>query len=159
MVTLVISDVPGDDPGTIASGPTVPGTPLARRRAGMVARYGVALPPAAAALLARRGQPAASLAAADVRMIATPAMALPPPPPPPRGAGLTPLILGDALEGESRELGTRAGRHRPQRAQPRPAAAAPCVLLSGGETTVTIGTGRRGAAGATRSSCSASPWH
>ena len=140
VVTLVISDVPGDDPGTSASGLTVPGTPSRAAVRAMVAQYGVALPPAAAALLAGEANLPPPTAPADVRMIATPAMALAAAAAAATRAGVTPLILGDALEGESRELGiVLAGIARSVRAHGQPLPA-PCVLLSGGETTVTMQT-------------------
>ena len=81
VVTLAISDVPGDDPAVIASGPTVPDpTTFAEARA-LVARYGMALPPAVIAPpgAGRRGNarsPATALAGAEFRMIATPMLAL-----------------------------------------------------------------------------------
>ena len=53
-------------------------------------------------------------------------------------AGMTPLLLGDALEGEAREIGRVHGRDRAPGPRPRPAHSPPCVLLSGGETTVTV---------------------
>jgi len=148
VVTLAISDVPGDDPAAIASGPTVPDpTSFAEARA-IVARYGIALPPAVAAHLERGadgfgtaetpkpGDP--RLARAEYRLIATPRMALEAAAAEARRLGLAPLILGDALEGEAREVGTvLAGIARSARAHGHPVAA-PAVLLSGGETTVTI---------------------
>ncbi len=143
LVTLAISDVPGDDPAVIASGPTVPDpTTFAEARA-LVARYGMALPDAVMAHLQRAeeetpkpGDP--RLGTPDYRFIATPAMALEAAAAEARRLGLAPVILGDALEGEARELGTvLAGVARSARDHGHPAAA-PCVLLSGGETTVTI---------------------
>jgi glycerate-2-kinase len=74
----------------------------------------------------------------DYRFIATPRLALEAAAEAARGLGLAPLILGDALEGEARELGTAlAGIALSARAHGHPLPA-PCVLLSGGETTVTI---------------------
>ena len=147
VVTLVISDVPGDDPAIIASGLTVPGTPSRAAVRDMVARYGVQLPPAAAALLAGEENLPPPPAPADIRMIATPSMALAAAAAAASRAGVTPLILGDALEGESRELGTvLAGIARSVRTHGHPLPA-PCVLLSGGETTVTIGAGPAGRGG------------
>jgi glycerate-2-kinase len=144
VVTLAISDVPGDDPAVIASGPTVPDpTSFADARA-LVAHYGMDLPEAVTAHLARAAEETPKpgdprLAGADYRFIATPMMALHAAAEAARGLGLTPLILGDALEGEARELGKAlAGVALSARAHGHPAAA-PCVLLSGGETTVTIG--------------------
>ena len=148
VVTLAISDVPGDDPAVIASGPTVAdATSFADARA-VVARFALRLPPQVTARLARDDDETpkpGSLARTAFRLIATPAMALRRAAETARGLGLTPLILGDALEGESRELGTvMAGIARSVRdhAQPLPA---PAVLLSGGETTVTLATGPEGA--------------
>ena len=148
VVTLAISDVPGDDPAVIASGPTVAdATSFADARA-VVARFGLRLPPQVTARLAREDDETpkpGSLARTAFRLIATPAMALRRAAETARGLGLTPLILGDALEGESRELGTvMAGIARSVRdhAEPLPA---PAVLLSGGETTVTLATGPDGA--------------
>ncbi|MGI4977860.1 MAG: glycerate kinase type-2 family protein [Janthinobacterium lividum] len=140
VVTLAISDVPGDDPGTIASGPTIPNRDPPGAMEEIVARYRLALPPAVTALLAAGEPPrGAGAAEADVRMIATPAMALHAAAEAARGEGLATLMLGDALEGESRQLGTvMAGIARSVRRHAEPARA-PAVLLSGGETTVSIG--------------------
>jgi len=143
VVTIAISDVPGDDPAVIASGPTVPDpTSFADARA-LVAHYGMDLPAAAAAHLARgegetpkRGDP--RLGTPDYRFIATPMMALDAAAAEARALGLAPLILGDALEGEARELGTvMAGVATSVAAHGHPLRG-PAVLLSGGETTVTI---------------------
>src|SRR5580693_1349499 len=108
IVSLIISDVPGDDPSVIASGPTTAdATTLADARA-VLRRYGIVAPPSVQ-------------------------------------AGYRPLILGDALEGEAKEVGkVMAGiaRQVAVHGQPVPA---PCVLISGGETTVTVaGAGRGG---------------
>lgn len=144
VVTLAISDVPGDDPTAIASGPTVADpTSFADARA-LVAHHGMDLPAAVVAHLARAGDETpkpgdARLAGADYRFIATPMMALRAAAEAARGLGIAPVILGDALEGEAREVGkVIAGIALSARAHGQPAAA-PCVLLSGGETTVTIG--------------------
>ncbi len=147
VVTLAISDVPGDDPAVIASGPTVPGTPSREEVRALVARYDVPLPPAAASLLAGEANMPPPAAPADFRLIATPAMALEAAAAVARAQGVTPLILGDALEGESRELGiVMAGIATSVRSHGHPLPA-PCVLLSGGETTVTIGRGPAGRGG------------
>ena len=148
--TLAISDVPGDDPGVIASGPTVPdATTFADARA-LVARYGIALPAHVAARLNREADETpkpGSLAHAAFRLIATPAMALGRAAAAARGLGLIPVILGDALEGESREMGiVMAGIARSIRTHGQPVAA-PAILLSGGETTVSIGAGPAGRGG------------
>ena len=147
VVSLVISDVPGDDPATIASGLTAPGTLSRAEVRALVLHYGIELPHAAATLLASEDNLPPPEAAADIRMIATPAMALAAAAAAASRAGLTPMILGDALEGESRELGTvLAGIARSVRSHGQPLPA-PCVLLSGGETTVTIGAGGAGKGG------------
>ncbi len=165
LVTLAISDVPGDDPTVIASGPTVPDPSTFEQARALVAHYRMDLPERVTAHLARGegetpkpGDP--RLPPGDYRFIATPLMALRAAAEAARAIGLTPLILGDALEGEARELGTAlAGIALSARAHGHPLPA-PCVLLSGGETTVTIRTPTPAVAGATGNACSAppSPW-
>lgn len=150
LVTLAVSDVPGDDLAVIASGPTVADpTSFADARA-VLARYGIEPPPAVAAHLAaaaeetpKPGDPRLGLARAAI--VARPQDALEAAAEVARGHGYTPVILGDSIEGEAREVAkVHAGialqvlRH----GQP---AAGPTVLLSGGETTVTVrGQGRGG---------------
>lgn len=150
VLTLLISDVPGDDPAVIASGPTVPDpTTFAEARA-ILRKYGIDEPRAAVEHLEaamdetpKPGDP--RLARCETRMIATPQRALEAAAAVARAAGVAPLILGDALEGESREVAlVHAGIARQvlRHGQPLPR---PCVLLSGGETTVTVrGSGRGG---------------
>ena len=150
VVTLAISDVPGDDPAVIGSGPTVPDpTTFAEVRA-IISRYGILPSPAVAARLAQDADETpkpGSLPQTEFRLIATPAMALQATAEAARGLGLAPLILGDALEGESREMGTvMAGIARSVRTHGFPLPA-PAVLLSGGETTVTLGQGPAGRGG------------
>jgi glycerate-2-kinase len=143
VVTLAISDVPGDDPTVIASGPTVPDPSTFAQARALAAHYGMALPDAVTAHLAAAAEESPKpgdprLPGPDYRLIATPALALAAAAEAARALGLTPLILGDALEGEARELGTAlAGIALSSRRHGHPVAA-PCVLLSGGETTVTI---------------------
>jgi glycerate 2-kinase len=135
--------VPGDDPAVIASGPTVPDpTTFATARA-LLARYGIDPSPQVAARLAsgeaEETPKPGSLPDVDFRMIATPMMALHSVAAAAQTMGLRPLILGDALEGEAREMGTViAGIARSVRSHAEPLTP-PCVLLSGGEGTVTIG--------------------
>ena len=140
VVTLAISDVPGDDPAVIASGPTVPDaiTPTALRA--ILDRYRLRPPEAVAAFLEHAAEtPQPPGAPPDYRLIATPLMALEAAAQAARRKGLAPLILGDALEGESRELGrVMAGIATSVRRHGVPLAA-PALLLSGGETVVTIG--------------------
>ncbi|HVY17433.1 MAG TPA: glycerate kinase [Rhodopila sp.] len=141
VVTLAISDVPGDDPAVIGSGPTVPdATTFADARA-LIARYGITAPPAVAERLTQDRDETpkpGSLPLAEFRMIATPMMALEAMAAKARTLGLAPLILGDALEGEAAQVGTvLAGIARSVRAHGHPSKP-PAVLLSGGETTVTM---------------------
>lgn len=150
VVTLAISDVPGDDPAVIGSGPTVPDpTTFAEARA-LIARYGITPPASVMARLARDDDETpkpGSLPHASFHMIATPMMALAAAASAARGFGLTPIILGDALEGEAREMGTvLAGVARGVRAHGVPVAG-PAVVLSGGEATVTIGSAATGRGG------------
>jgi hydroxypyruvate reductase len=140
VVTLAISDVPGDDPAVIASGPTVPDpTTFADARA-IVARYGIKPSAAAAARLEQGADETPDrLPNSEFRLIATPMMALQQVAEAARAQGLAPIILGDALEGESREMGVvLAGIARSIRAHGQPLQP-PAVVLSGGETTVTLG--------------------
>ena len=150
LVTLLISDVPGDDPATIGSGPTVPDpTSYADARA-IVAKYRIELPaPVKARLDAgtdetpKPGDP--RLARAETIMVARPQASLEAAAAIARAAGIAPVILGDAIEGEAREVAiVHAGIARQVLAHDQPAAK-PALLLSGGETTVTIrGKGRGG---------------
>ena len=141
IVTLAISDVPGDDPATIGSGPTLPDPSTWDDVRALDRRYGLRLP-----RLRGPETPKPSEIAPDLRMIATPAMALDACAETARLHALSPLILGDAIEGESREMGiVMAGIARSVRhGHPLPA---PCVLLSGGEGTVSIGAGPAGRGG------------
>jgi hydroxypyruvate reductase len=150
VVTLAISDVPGDDPAVVASGPTVADPTTCADALAILDRYRIEAAPAVRALLesgrgesVKPGDP--RLARADYRFVATPQMALEAAAAAARAAGLAAHILGDSLEGEARELGTAmAGIARQVAARGQPFAA-PCVLLSGGETTVTVrGAGRGG---------------
>ncbi len=142
VVTLAISDVPGDDPAVIGSGPTVPDPSTWADVRAIAGHYGLILPQTDNA-----ETPKPHEIDADIRLIATPAMALDAAATVARAHGLTPMILGDALEGESRELGTvMAGIAHSVSLHGQPLAA-PCVLLSGGETTVTIGQGPFGRGG------------
>ncbi|MFC3125875.1 glycerate kinase [Pseudoroseomonas globiformis] len=142
-VTLAISDVPGDDATVIASGPTVADpTTFAEARA-IVSRYGITVPEKVRLHLERgvdeTPKPGEEvIGAAEFRLIATPQMALEAAAQEARRLGLTPLLLGDALEGEAAILGTvLSGMARSARIHGHPVHG-PAVLLSGGETTVTI---------------------
>ncbi len=150
VLTLLISDVPGDDPMDIASGPTVADPTTCEDALAVIRRYHIDVPAKVMAVLQsgqgesiKPGDP--RLVGTEVRMIATPQMALEAAAAVAANAGYTAYILGDALEGEARDVGRVlagmalqvAGRSQPFEA--------PCVLLSGGETTVTVrGNGRGG---------------
>lgn len=150
VLTLLISDVPGDDPINIASGPTVGDPTTCDDALAIVRRYGIDLPAAALQLLTS-GQGESikpddpRLARSEVRMIATPQKALEAAAHVARDAGIAAHILGDALEGEARDVGKVLAGMALQVAHHGQPFSAPCVLLSGGETTVTLrGTGRGG---------------
>lgn len=186
VVTYLISDVAGDDPSVIASGPTVPDPSTCTDALRVLAKYGIETPPPVAALLcagaAEAGRPAAgaetpkpgdpAFARDKVVVLATARQALAAAACAALGCGVQPIVLGDAIEGEAREVaaahaglalalargdqaeaearlleglvafGGSAGRLNPlAQALPKP----PCVLISGGETTVTVrGAGRGG---------------
>jgi hydroxypyruvate reductase len=150
VVTLVISDVPGDDPATIASGPTVADPTSFADARDILARYDLEPPQAVAAFLAaareetpKPGDP--RLARAEIHLIATPQASLMKAAAIAKAAGVAPVVLGDSIEGESREVArVMAGVAREVRRYGQPCPP-PCVLLSGGETTVTVrGAGRGG---------------
>jgi glycerate 2-kinase len=150
VVNLLISDVPGDDPIDIASGPTVPDPTTCADALAIVRRYGLDLPPAALELLesgrgesVKPGDP--RLARVETHMIAAPQIALEAAAAVAREAGLAAHILGDAIEGEARDVGKVMAGMALQVADRGQPFAPPCVLLSGGETTVTVrGQGRGG---------------
>ena len=150
VLSLLISDVPGDRPLDIASGPTVGDPSTCQDALGIVRRYRISLPAKALEILEsgrgesiKPGDP--RLSGAIARIVAAPEAALEAAAQVARSAGITPHILGDAIEGEAREVGKVLGAmalhvaHRRQPFEP------PCVLLSGGETAVTVrGAGRGG---------------
>ena len=150
VVTLLISDVPGDNPCDIASGPTVGDASTCADALAIVRRYGIELPANVRQVLeSGRGESVkpddARLAAIETRLIATPQMALEAAAQVARDAGITPFILGDAIEGEARDVGKALAGIALQVARRSQPFTPPCVLLSGGETTVTIrGNGRGG---------------
>ena len=150
VVTLAISDVPGDDPRDIASGPTVADPTTCADALAIVERYRMVVPASVHALLASGAGESvkpgdARLARGELRMITAPQLALEAAARVAREAGVAAHILGDSLEGEARDLGkAMAGIARQVAARGQPFAP-PCVLLSGGETTVTLrGNGRGG---------------
>ncbi|WP_375275248.1 glycerate kinase type-2 family protein [Methylorubrum thiocyanatum] len=150
VVTLLISDTPGDDPLDIASGPTVADPTTGADALTILDRYRIEVPDAVRAhLLSGRGESVKPgdprLGTPEVRMVATPLMALRAAADLARQEGVPALILGDAIEGEAREVGqVMAGIARSVATHGLPLAK-PCLLLSGGETTVTVrGSGRGG---------------
>jgi glycerate 2-kinase len=146
LLTLAISDVPGDDPAVIGSGPTVPDpSTLADARA-IVARYALDLPPAVRRVLddpaSESPKPGdAAFARAEFKLIARPADAFTAAAARVRAAGYQCVMLGDRVEGEARDVAAEHARiARDLQAQGRRAA-----ILSGGELTVTIrGNGQGG---------------
>jgi hydroxypyruvate reductase len=150
VVTLLISDVPGDDPCDIASGPTVGDASTCADALDIIRRYAITLPEHVLEVLrsgrgesVKPGDP--RLAGSEVRMIATPQMALEAAAKVAMQAGVTPCILGDSIEGEARDVGKVMAGIALQAARRGQPLAPPCVLLSGGETTVTVrGRGRGG---------------
>ncbi len=150
VLTLLMSDVPGDRPTDIASGPTVADPTTCEDALNILRRYAIDVPPPVRDLLeSGRGESVkpgdARLAGAETRMIATPQMALEAAAVLARSAGYAPHILGDAIEGEARDVGTVFAGIATQVADRSQPFEAPCVLLSGGETTVTVrGIGRGG---------------
>lgn len=150
IVSLLISDVPGDDPAVIASGPTVADPTTFADAVAVLAKYDIAEPASVLAHLraARDETPKPGdlrLARADTRIISRPQDALEAAAAAARYAGVTPVILGDSIEGEARDVAlVHAGIARQVRRHGQPTQA-PAVLLSGGETTVTVrGKGRGG---------------
>jgi glycerate 2-kinase len=143
VVTLAISDVPGDDPSIIASGPTVPDATSCAEAIAILQRYGIEVPGAIMSLLEQGAletpKPGDEVFVGhEVHLIATPQQSLEAAAQSARQVGLEAYILSDEIEGESREVGkvhaalARAVAHRGQPFRK------PCVILSGGETTVTV---------------------
>ena len=143
VVSLLISDVPGDEPAVIGSGPTVPDPSTCADALAILQRYGIEIPPAALAGLQsaafetpKPGDP--RFAGHRVHMTATPQRSLQAAAALARAAGIDAHILSDEIEGESREVGkmhAALARAVAKRGEPF---ARPCVILSGGETTVTV---------------------
>ena len=143
LVTLAISDVPGDDPLDIASGPTVADPTTCAEALAVLDRYGIVVPATARAALERGdwesvkpGDP--RLARAEFRVIASAQKSLEAAAEAAARHGVHPLILSDRLEGEAREVGREmaaVARRICEGGEPFPL---PCLLLSGGETTVTV---------------------
>jgi len=148
VVSLLISDVPGDDPSEIASGPTVADQSDIKTVREIVSRYELDLPETVRKVL-KKGEetPKAGDIDEDVRMIAAPSLALQAAADEAVRLGLTPLILGDSLEGESKDVGAVMAGIALSASRKGLPLKGPAVLLSGGETTVTIGRGPAGKGG------------
>ncbi len=150
VLTLAISDVPGDDPALIASGPTVADPSRLEDAAAVLARYGVTGPRAVLEHLRRPDAETPKpgderLAGARFALIATPMGSLTAAAEVACAAGVTPVILGDAIEGEAREVAAAMASQALRIAAGQDGPAGPCVLISGGETSVTLrGKGRGG---------------
>lgn len=150
VLTLAISDVAGDDPEVIASGPTVGDPSTCADALAIVERHAIAIPAALRERLAsgeletpKPGDP--RLANAEFRIVANPLLALRAAAEAARKAGVTPLILGDEIEGEARDVARALAGIAKSCARHCTPARPPCVLLSGGEATVTLrGSGRGG---------------
>ena len=143
VLTLAISDVPGDDPSVIGSGPTVADATTCADALAILRRYGIAVPPGIQAALEagaletpKPGDPA--LARVQVEVIAAPQRSLEAAATLARSYGLQAFVLSDAMEGESREVAKVHAALARAVALGRGPFPKPCVLLSGGETTVTI---------------------
>jgi glycerate 2-kinase len=146
LVTLAISDVPGDDPSVIASGPTVPDETTCADALAILLRYGIELPANIHAALQAglletpkgQGLQQGSLAQPDIRMIATPQQSLEAAADAARAMSINAYILSDEIEGESREVAKVHAALAISTAAGKSAFQTPCVILSGGETTVTV---------------------
>jgi hydroxypyruvate reductase len=149
VVALMISDVPGDDPSIIASGPTVPDPSTNEQALAIIDKYKIDVPQAVIEHLRRAEETPKPgdkrLARVENVMIATPQASLEAAAEVARKAGVTPVILGDSIEGEARDVAlVHAGIARQCKLRGQPEKP-PCVLISGGETTITLkGKGKGG---------------
>ncbi len=150
VINLLLSDVPGDRPLDIASGPTVADPSTCEDALAIVRRYGIELPAHVLQVLSSGAGESVKptdprLARVDTRMVAAPQQALQAAAAVALRHGYTPYVLGDAIEGEARDVGKVLGAMALQVAERGEPFARPCALLSGGETTVTLrGQGRGG---------------
>lgn len=151
VVTLLISDVPGDDPATIASGPTIPARTSRAEARAILSRHRMTPPPEIAAALEGEVAPPPP-ATLDIRMVCTPQHALDAMAVAARNLGLSPLILGDALEGEARAMGQTLAGIALSVARHGEPATRPAVILSGGEGSVTL-SGKRPGRGGRNTEC------
>ena len=150
VVALIVSDVPGDDLRAIASGPTIGDTVTASDALEILQKYAIQVPTAVADYLRQGINPVIApgdprLSTTTNHLIATPQQSLAAAATRAQELGYTALILGSAIAGESKQVGIVHGGIARQVAQYDQPIAPPCVLLSGGETTVTVtGTAGRG---------------
>ena len=137
--TLVISDVPGDDLAAVASGPTVADPSTFAEARAIIAKYNIEVPaPVTAHLAAAKDETPKNLSNTTSICIASPQKSLEAAAALAKKAGYTPIILGDAIEGEAREVGiVLAGIAMQARRFGQPIKP-PCAIISGGETTVTV---------------------
>jgi hydroxypyruvate reductase len=143
VVTLTISDVPGDDPAVIASGPSVPDASTCQQAIAILERYRIELPePVWTALrtgVLETPKPVdPGFQGHSVQMLATPQQSLQAAAEVARLAGLNTYVLSDEIEGESREVGKVHAALARAAARGNGPFQKPCVILSGGETTVTV---------------------
>ena len=150
VVTLLISDVPGDDPGVIASGPTLPDPTTCEQALAILEKYSIAVPDNIEQhLRSGKGETPkpndSRFAGNEHYVVATALDALEAAAATARIMGITPYILSDEIEGEARDIGMMHAALAKQVATRNQPFAKPCVLISGGETTVTVrGNGRGG---------------
>jgi glycerate-2-kinase len=144
LVTYLISDVPGDDPAAIGSGPTIPEASDPERALAILAQYNIAIEPRIEQAI-RNNIITDENAGGETHMLATPRMALDAAAEKAHSFGLETRILGDAIEGEARKVAELMALIVTSVEEHDTPAKRPCVLLSGGETTVTVkGNGRGG---------------
>ncbi|KIF81129.1 glycerate kinase type-2 family protein [Noviherbaspirillum autotrophicum] len=150
VVTLLVSDVPGDDAGIIASGPTLPDPTSCADALAVLRKYRIPVPAVVEEhLMSGAGETPKPGDARSLRnehhVVATAQQALEAAATTARAAGVRPYILSDCIEGEARDVGLIHAAIARQVAQRNEPFARPCVLISGGETTVTVrGSGRGG---------------
>jgi hydroxypyruvate reductase len=150
VVSLIVSDIPGDDPAQVASGPTVPDSVSRADALAMIDAHGLDLPPAILDHMRGAAEPDLTpddprLARNQVRIIASAGVSLEAAAAAARDAGIEAMILSDAIEGEARDIGAMHGAIAREVALRGRPFAKPVVILSGGETTVTVrGRGKGG---------------
>jgi hydroxypyruvate reductase len=145
VITYVISDVPGDNPAVVGSGPSIIEPPSLAEAIEILHRFEIELPPGLLQSIEKADAMIAPLEGGLVHVIANPRMALTAAAQAAREMGFFPIVLGDAIEGEAREVATVMAGITQSVIQYGTPVQRPCVILSGGETTVTVrGDGRGG---------------